>query len=49
MGLFSRFERVTHPSDGTAPGTPEEVREALLARNRPDAPLDRSRREFGRR
>lgn len=48
MGLFSRFERVTHPSEGTAPGTLEEVREALLALNRSDTPLDRSRREFGR-
>ncbi|MEU2560398.1 hypothetical protein ABZ626_13835 [Streptomyces longispororuber] len=38
MGLFSRFERVTYPPDNTPPGTPREVREALLALNGPDAP-----------
>ncbi|MFD0415903.1 hypothetical protein [Streptomyces sp. NPDC127108] len=39
MGLFSRFERVTHPPDDIAPPcTPEEVIEALLDLNGPDAP-----------
>ncbi|MFD5697695.1 hypothetical protein [Streptomyces lasiicapitis] len=39
MGLFSRFERVTHPPDDLAPPcTPEEVIEALLDLNCPDAP-----------
>ncbi|WJV48134.1 hypothetical protein [Streptomyces flavofungini] len=39
MGIFSRFERVTHPPDDTAPPcTPEEVIEALLDLNGPDAP-----------
>ncbi|MFH9074055.1 hypothetical protein [Streptomyces alboflavus] len=39
MGIFSRFARVTHPPDGIAsPSTPEEVIEALLDLNGPDAP-----------
>lgn len=39
MDLFSRFERVTHPPDDIGPPcTPDEVIEALLDLNGPDAP-----------